>query len=197
MDFERLGAGALPSDTIALARALIGLVLVAESPEGRVVGRIVETEAYPLRDPASHAYIGQRSRNAAMFLEPHRAYVYLIYGTSYCFNVTSEPHGHGAAVLVRALEPLDGLALMERRRGTQRTGDLARGPGRLTQALGIDRRHDGCDLIGGSELWLARGAEPGVIGTSKRIGISKAASRRLRFYERGSPFVSGPKHLSP
>lgn len=195
--YERIAADVLPSETIALARALIGVVLVHDTPEGRTSGRVVETEAYPLRDPASHAYIGLRPRTAAMFLKPHHAYVYLIYGTSFCFNVSSESEGEGAAVLVRALEPLDGVSLMEQRRKTLVARDLCRGPGRLAQALAIDRRLDGRDLIVDSELWLAHGSGPGTIGTSTRIGLTKAAHRRLRFYERGSPFVSGPRALSP
>jgi len=133
-----------------------------------------------------------------MFLDPYHAYVYKIYGTSFCVNVTSETAGEGAAVLVRALEPLEGLALMEQRRGTTRVRDLARGPGRLCQALAIDLGLDGVSLVRDERLWLAApvGTVP-KIGTSKRIGITKAAERLLRFYERGNPFVSGPKALSP
>jgi DNA-3-methyladenine glycosylase len=197
LSFQRIKAGELPTATIELARALIGVVLVHHDADGLAAGRIVETEAYPLRDPASHAFIGRRPRNAAMFLKPHHAYVYLIYGTAYCFNVTSEEEGEGAAVLVRALEPLDGLALMERRRGTRVARDVCRGPGRLAQALGIDRALDGRDLMADPKLWLAHGDGAGAVGTSRRIGITKAADRRLRFYLRGNPFVSGPQKLSP
>lgn len=198
MELRRLKRSALPIDTEDLARALIGLVLVRESEAGRTAGRIVETEAYVIADPASHAFIGPRERNASMFLEPFRSYVYLIYGTSFCFNVTSEVRGEGAAVLVRALEPLDGLDLMHRRRKMEKLRDLCRGPGRLAQALEIDRSLDGDDLIAGRRLWLAAGARPaGPIGVSRRIGITRAANRRLRFYERGNPFVSGPRFLSP
>jgi len=134
-----------------------------------------------------------------MFLRPFHAYVYKIYGTSFCVNVTSEAHGEGAAVLVRALEPLEGLGIMEERRRTTRVRDLARGPGRLCQALGIDLAQDGIDLLSSPQLWLAYpGVSPALpIGTSTRIGITKAAERRLRFYEKGNPFVSGPKALSP
>ncbi len=133
-----------------------------------------------------------------MFLGPFHAYVYKIYGTSFCVNVTTEKAGDGAAVLVRALEPLEGLALMEQRRGTTRVLDLARGPGRLCQALNIDLSMDGADLLGGRSLWLAAGkANAPPVGSSARIGITKAAERPLRFYERGNPFVSGPRALSP
>jgi len=195
--FRRLRAAELPNGTIDLAKALIGCVLVRDDAAGRSAGRIVETEAYIIGDPASHAYRGKSRRNASMFLAAHRAYVYKIYGTSFCVNVTSEGEEQGAAVLVRALEPLTGLDLMERRRGTSRALDLCRGPGRLCQALAIDASLDGVDLLRGRELWLAAPAlDRRPIGSSRRIGITKAPRRRLRFFERGSPFVSGPKHLS-
>ena len=173
-------------------------MLVRDCPDGRTAGRIVETEAYVLDDPASHAYRGLSRRNASMFLAPFHAYVYKIYGTSFCVNVTSETQGEGAAVLIRALEPLEGLLFMEARRGTTRVRDLARGPGRLCQALAIDLELDGVNLLAGSQLWLA--ARPASVvrtGKSRRIGITKAAHRLLRFYEKGNPFVSGPKGLSP
>lgn len=133
-----------------------------------------------------------------MFLRPFHAYVYRIYGTSFCVNVTSETAGAGAAVLIRALEPLEGLALMEARRSTERMRDLARGPGRLCQALAIDLRDDGADLIAGKQLWLAapRERDAPAVGSSVRIGITKAAERQLRFFERDNPFVSGPRRLS-
>src|SRR5690348_7723269 len=106
-------------------------------------------------DPASHAFGGKSKRNASMFLAAHRAYVYKIYGTSFCVNVTSEGREEGAAVLIRALEPLEGVGLMEKRRKTTRPLDLCRGPGRLCQALAIDASLDGADLLRGRELWLA------------------------------------------
>ena len=196
--YRRLRDGDLPFATIDLARALIGCALVRDCPDGRTAGRIVETEAYVLDDPASHAYRGQSARNAAMFLAPFHAYVYKIYGTAFCVNVTSETTGLGAAVLIRALEPLEGLRLMEERRGTTRMRDLSRGPGRLCQALAIDLGQDGIDLLGDKTLWLAAGPTSAeALGSSPRIGITKAAERLLRFYERGNPFVSGPKALSP
>lgn len=182
--------------TAALAQALIGCVLVRDSAEGRTAGRIVETEAYVTDDPASHAFGGLRKRNASMFLPPFHAYVYKIYGTSFCFNVTSESAGVGAAVLVRALEPTTGVEIMESRRTAQRRLDLCRGPGRLCQALAIDATLDGAALTEGSGLWIAAG-QGGEVRTSRRIGITKAAERALRFYECGNPYVSGPRHLSP
>jgi DNA-3-methyladenine glycosylase len=133
-----------------------------------------------------------------MFLGPFHAYVYKIYGTSFCVNVTSETEGEGAAVLVRALEPLEGLGVMEARRGTTRMRDLARGPGRLCQALSIGMELDGIDLLADERLWLAAAPPSSVrVRKSRRIGITKAAERLLRFYEKGNPFVSGPKALSP
>jgi DNA-3-methyladenine glycosylase len=196
--FRRLDRRLLPIESRALAKALIGCVLVSDSPDGRAAGRIVETEAYLPGDPACHAFPGRTPRNAVLFGEPHRAYVYQIYGTSYCFNLSAEADGTGAGVLVRALEPLAGTPLMEARRGTTVLRDLCRGPGRLAQALGIDRRHDGLQLFRGGLLWLAAPTEPvRRIRASRRIGLTKAAARLLRYYEAGNPFVSGPRKLSP
>lgn len=196
--FRRITRRSLPVDTADLAHALIGHVLVRDAPEGRTAGRIVEVEAYVLGDPASHAFRGMTMRNAPMFLEAHRAYVYRIYGTSSCVNVTSEKNGCGAAVLIRALEPIEGLDLMERRRATARVRDLCRGPGRLCQALAIGMSLNGVDLVRGAELWIARPVSPAsVVGSSVRIGITRAMGRRLRFYEAQSAYLSGPKSLSP
>ena len=188
---------ALPSDTVALARFLIGKAVVRELPEGPVSGRIVETEAYLVGDAASHAYRGMTPRNRSMFLDYGHAYVYLAYGTSFMLNVASQGAGVGEAVLIRALEPLAGIAVMERHRGTTNLRDLARGPGRLAQALGIDRALDGADLCTHGPLWLGDdGHEPGEIGISTRIGITKDAERPLRFHLRGSRFVSGSRSLN-
>lgn len=188
----------LPTETQALARALIGWRLVRNSSQGTAGGRIVETEAYLLDDPASHAYRGVRPRNIAMFGPPFHAYVYRIYGQHWCVNVTSETHGHGAAVLIRALEPDEGIALMRARRGLDDQRLLCRGPGRLAAALGIDRSLDGGDLLRGPQLLLLQPDRVvGAVGRSRRIGISVAAHRLLRFYERGNPYISGPKGLSP
>lgn len=182
----------LPVDTAQLARFLIGKMLVRKLNDGVAVGRIVETEAYPIGDPAGHAYRGITPRNKALFLERGYAYVYLAYGSSFMLNVSSEKPGVGAGVLIRAIEPSDGLSIMEGNRGTEQVRDLARGPGRLCAALGIDRRLDGSDLCKKGPLWLGSdGREAGEIGQSKRIGVTRAAGRRLRFYVRGNPFVSG------
>ena len=197
-----LARSELPVDTAALARFLIGKRLTRELPEGVASGRIVETEAYVIGDAAGHAYIGMTPRNRSLFLEPGHAYVYLAYGVSWMLNVSSEAKGVGAGVLIRALEPLDGVALMQRNRGTERLRDLVRGPGRLAEALRIDRSLDGLDLCRLGPLWLGRDAhEPGeigetAIGKSVRIGITREARRVLRFYARGSPFVSGARALN-
>jgi DNA-3-methyladenine glycosylase len=184
----------LPADTIELAQRLVGKIVVREAGRDLLSGRIVETEAYPPGDPASHAYIGETRRNHALFLSPGHAYVYLAYGTSYMLNVSSEAQGVGAGVLIRALEPLDGIAMMQRNRGVESLRDLPRGPGRLAAAFDIDRRLDGVDLCNVGPLWLADdGHAAPDIGTSPRIGISRAAEAPLRFFDRGSPYLSGPK----
>jgi DNA-3-methyladenine glycosylase len=191
-----LSRSELPIDTASLARYLIGKVLVRELPEGVASGRIVETEAYVIDDAAGHAYRGMTRRNRSLFLERGHAYIYLAYGTSYMLNVSSEMVGIGAGVLIRALEPLEGIPIMRLNRGIERLRDLARGPGRLAAALAVDRRLDGLDLCREGPLWLGpAGHEPGKIGKSIRIGISRDANRLLRFYLRGSPFVSGPRSL--
>jgi len=187
----------LPVDTAQLARFLIGKLLVRVLPEGAAGGRIVETEAYDIGDPAGHAYRGMTPRNRALFLERGHAYVYLAYGTSFMLNVSSETAGVGAGVLIRAIEPTDGIALMKQNRGTERLRDLARGPGRLSAALVIDRRLDGIDLCQVGPLWLGSdGQASDEIGQSKRIGITRAADSPLRFYVRGNRFVSGPLALN-
>ncbi len=183
---------------MALARALIGYVLAHETPQGIAAGRIVETEAYPPGDPAAHHYGGRTHRNASLFLPAHHAYVYYIYGSSFCFNLSSEDCDVGGGVLVRALEPLSGVELMCARRGSAAVTDLCRGPGRLCRALAIDRRFDGIALFGDAPLWLASPDRTRrTVGTSRRIGVSRASTRLLRFYERGNRFVSGPRSLSP
>jgi DNA-3-methyladenine glycosylase len=194
MELRRLRRDELPVGCIALARSLIGCVVVRALDGDVACGRIVEVEAYPHGDPASHAYRGRTARNASMFAPPHRAYVYLIYGTAHCLNVTSDPEGRGAAVLVRALEPIGGIEAMRRRRTGAAPRDLCRGPGRLCAALAIDRTLDGIDLLDDDRLWLAAPQGPrGRIVRSPRIGITRAADRLLRFYEEGNPFVSGPR----
>lgn len=195
---DLLSRSALPAGTADLAQFLLGRIVVRELAEGLASGRIVETEAYLVGDAASHAYRGMTARNRSMFLKRGHAYVYLAYGTSFMLNVSGAAEGVGEAVLIRALQPLAGIGMMERHRGTALLRDLARGPGRLAQAMRIDRALDGADLCARGPLWLGEdGFAPGAIGASTRIGITKDADRPLRFYLRGSAFVSGLKTLSP
>ena len=184
--------------TIKLARALLGTVLVHDSPEGRTAGRIVETEAYLSKnDPACHASRGITKRNAAMFGPAGTSYVYLIYGMYHCFNVVSGAEGVGEAVLIRALEPLDGLDLMRRRRGVEKLIQLASGPGKLVQAMGITAKNNfGCLQTGtvrlcGPDEWEQLRIRPKEeITASPRIGISSAKDLKLRFYFENNHFVS-------
>jgi DNA-3-methyladenine glycosylase len=224
---RRLRRAELPVDTEALARFLIGKIVVRELPSGRLSGRIVETEAYPIGDPAAHHYIGPTPRNRSMFLSRGHAYVYFSYGNHFMLNVGAEVRGVGGGVLIRALEPLEGIPQMQAHRCTTKINDLTRGPGRLAAALKIDHTLDGVDLCAPGPLWLgtpasagqlrssraggavaaqpksvpsrarsaARGPVKIVIRQSVRIGITRAAHRLLRFYEKGNPFVSGPAWL--
>jgi DNA-3-methyladenine glycosylase len=194
---ERISRNAVPSDTVSLARFLLGKVLVRKLPGGIAAGRIVETEAYLQHDPACHAFRGITPRNRSLFLEPGYAYVYLCYGTSYLLNVSSEAAGIGAGVLLRALEPLYGAEHMQRNAKPSKLLDLARGPGKLTAALRVDLRHDGLDLFAAEQLWIGSDNNvPGPEGCSVRIGISKAADERLRFFIQGNRHVSGPRRLN-
>src|SRR5580704_14531658 len=190
---RRLSRASLPSDAAELARYLIGKTIVREIGRKRISGRIVETEAYPPGDSSGHAYCGRTARNQCLFLDRGFAYVYFIYGTSYMLNVSAEEPGVGAGVLLRAIEPLEGINRMKRLRKTEKLIDLARGPGRLAAALQIDERLDGVDLCANGPLWLGTAVrETAHIRTTVRIGITHEVDRRLRFFEVGSPFVSGP-----
>jgi DNA-3-methyladenine glycosylase len=187
----------LPHDTVALARFLLGKILVRELPEGQAIGRIVETEAYLEGDPACHAYRGMTRRNRSLFLEVGHAYVYVCYGVSLLLNVSSERHGTGCGVLLRALEPLAGIDLMRSARQDIRLRDLARGPGRLTSALRVGLGHDGIDLFAQGPLWIGGdGTTVDSIGESVRIGITKGAAARLRYFVAGSPYLSGGRRLN-
>jgi DNA-3-methyladenine glycosylase len=193
---RRLRRVELPANSVELARYLIGKVVVHDTDDGRLSGRIVETEAYPPGDSAGHAFRGETPRNRVLFLGRGHAYVYFTYGSSFMLNVTSETVGVGAGVLLRALEPLEGIDRMERSRGGASLLNLARGPGRLAEAMQIDFKQNGLDLCAAGPLWLATSRlETGAIGKSIRIGISRNVDRKFRFYERGSPYVSGPKRL--
>lgn len=202
ISYRHLRRAELPSKTLALARFLVGKVVVRELPEGRLSGRIVETEGYPPGDPAGHHFRGPTPRNRSLFLRYGHVYVYFNYGMHFMLNISSERAGVGGGVLIRAIEPLEGIEIMQRHRRNMRLHDLTRGPGRLAAALQIDRRLDGLDLFSRGPLWLAalagsRSAASADIqvATTVRIGITHAADKPFRFYERASPFVSGPKRL--
>jgi DNA-3-methyladenine glycosylase len=201
-DIRRLRRPELPSNTIELARFLIGKVVVHDLPAGRVSGRIVETEAYPPGDPAGHHFRGPTPRIRSMYLAPGHAYVFFNYGAHFMLNVSGEPAGTAGGILIRAVEPLEGIELMKKHRDCSDMLVLTRGPGRLAAAFQINRSHDGIDLCAENKLWLGvltgEGAQSDVetvIGETVRIGITRAADHVLRFYEAGSPFVSGPKRL--
>ncbi|MEW6637020.1 MAG: DNA-3-methyladenine glycosylase [Actinomycetota bacterium] len=177
-------------DPREVAVDLLGCVLVHDSPEGRASGVIVETEAYRSDDPACHAYRGPTMRNRNLFGPPGVAYVYLSYGMHYLINAVCEGEGTGSAVLIRALRPLEGVPLMVRRRG--REDGLCNGPGKLAQALGVDRALDGCCLICG-RLAVYPGEEPsGEIIATTRIGISRGTELPWRYLIEGEPDVSRP-----
>jgi DNA-3-methyladenine glycosylase len=186
--------------TLEVARDLIGKVLVHDTPAGAASGTIVEVEAYiGESDPACHAAPGPTARNAPLYGPPGIAYVYLNYGLHYLVNAVTELEGSPAAVLIRALEPLDGEALMRRRRarGTGRqleslaAADLCRGPGNLTRALGISLRQNTRDLTGGPLRIEDRGLQPRGVAWSRRIGINVGVESEWRVYATDSPAVSG------
>jgi len=170
-------------ETEAVARDLLGRVLEHRTREGVAAGRIVETEAYlGPHDPACHAVAGLTTRTKALHGPPGTAYVYFIYGMHWCFNAVTREEGHGSAVLVRAIEPLVGVPLMRRRRGAVRDRDLANGPGKVCQALGIDRARDGARLDAGP-LRIVGGSpvDEALVRVTPRIGITKAADWPLRY----------------
>lgn len=190
----RIHRTSLPVDTMQLAKYLVGKTLVHDTQAGRMSGRIVETEAYVVGDAAGHAYRGRTLRNNSLFLDRGHAYVYRAYGLHFLLNISSEVRGVGAGVLLRALEPLEGIQIMRLYRPHGPLIDLARGPGRLAQAMGIGLECDGLDLCAAGPLWLGESVQMvGKIAESARIGISREAHRLLRFYETGNPYVSGPK----
>ena len=191
---ECLRRADLPVGTMELAQYLIGKTLVHTLATARLSGVIVETEAYPPGDAAGHAFRGKTRGNQSLFLGPGYCYVYFTYGSSFMVNVTSEELGIGAGVLLRALEPLEGIEIMQRFRKVTRTRDIARGPGRLAQAMQIDKRYDGVDLCAGEALWLGTAARRiGPICSSPRIGLTREVDRMRRFFESGNPYVSGRK----
>ena len=182
----RAGKNFFNLPTIELAKALLGKYLVY----GDLCGKIVETEAYLYRDdPGCHAARGMTTRNAPMFGPAGRTYVYFIYGMYYCLNIVSGKTGEGEAVLIRALEPLQGIEVMEERRKTNKIENLCNGPGKLTQAFGITKEHNNLCLLSG-ELQIHSSREKPEVRTSKRIGLSAGKDLELRFFIAGNRFVS-------
>lgn len=177
--------------TQEVARDLLGKVLVHRTDEETLSGIVVETEAYlGKNDPGSHASTRRTQRNSVMFGMAGVAYVYFTYGMHHCFNAVAKPPGEAGAVLIRALEPLDGISVMRERRGRDDLRELTDGPAKLAQALGIDRRHNGTDLTGDALFFRPGDREVGGIEVSGRIGLSKGEDLPLRFYVADSEFVS-------
>ena len=183
-----------------VARGLLGRLLVRQLDGETLVARLVECEAYQEDDPASHSYRGLTGRTEVMFGPPGHLYVYFTYGMHFCMNVVTGREGEGSAALLRAAGPLSGIEVMRRNRGVKTPRLLCSGPARLTQALAIARSHNGLDLVGRGELFIARGrAVPAErVAVSPRVGITSALDRPWRFYEAGSAFVSrGPRRMAP
>ena len=182
----RLGQRFFNQPTIELAKALLGKYLVL----GDLRGKIVETEAYLYRnDPGCHASKGPTPRNAPMFGPAGRTYVYFIYGMYYCLNIVSGKKGEGEAVLIRALEPVQGIEVMKKRRKTDKIENLCSGPGKLTQAFGITKKHNDLSLLNG-ELQIHNNREKPEIKSSLRVGLSIGKDLELRFFIAGNRFVS-------
>ena len=183
--------------TMEVARDLLGRLLVRVYDGQRLSGRIVETEAYlGANDPASHAYRGPTDRNRVMFGPPGYAYVYFIYGMHHCLNIVTESDGVAGAVLIRAIEPVEGVEVMQRLRGGRPIAELTNGPAKLAQALGLDIFWNGTDLCTSDDLFLEEG-EPvpdESVMTAPRIGLSSGATKDApwRFVIKGNPFVSHP-----
>ncbi len=175
-------------DPLVVARELLGKVLVA----GSCAGRIVETEAYRSDDPASHSFRGETARNAVMFGDAGRLYVYFTYGMHYCANVVSGSRGEGSAVLIRAVEPLRGVELMQSRRtAARRMVDLTNGPAKVCQAFGIDLAANGVDLVASEQITVSDEVQSPVISvqSSARVGISRGRELPWRFFDTDSPYV--------
>jgi DNA-3-methyladenine glycosylase len=183
----RLGRDFYERSVHDVARDLVGCVV----RHGETAGRIVETESYHMDEPACHAYVGLTERTRPLFGPPGHAYVYFSYGIHSLLNAVAEPEGTGAAVLIRALEPVDGLDVMRRRRGLERVTDLCSGPAKLTQALEVGLSLNGSSLVDGPIAVLERESEPRVV-TGERIGITKAADLPWRFCDADSAHVSRP-----
>jgi DNA-3-methyladenine glycosylase len=184
-----------PASALDLAPRLLGALIARQTPQGLRLGRIVETEAYLEDDPAAHSFKGPTPRCRTMFGRAGLAYVYRIYGIHHCLNVVTGPEGRGEAVLIRALEPITGQSLMQAARGLSDADTsrplLANGPGKLCQALEIDRSLDGEDLLASDRLFIMKGEAPAErIVARPRVGITQAADLPWRFLLEGNPHVS-------
>ncbi|MBQ8974980.1 MAG: DNA-3-methyladenine glycosylase [Oscillospiraceae bacterium] len=183
-------------DTVTVAKELLGQVLVHETNEGVTKGVIVETEAYLGKlDDAAHSYKKSKKRVSVQYEGKGLAYVYMIYGIHYCMNLTSGDTPAPEAILIRALEPVEGLDIMARRRGTDRLKNLCSGPGKLAKAMDITLDNYGEDLTVPNGLYIERGSPPEKVLASKRIGVDYAVNcrdRLWRFTIAGNPFVSAP-----
>ncbi len=184
--------------TLTVARELLGQLLVRQLEDQLLIGRIVETEAYIGEgDPACHAARGKTPRNAVMYGPPGYAYIYFIYGMYFCLNVVTEAEGFPAAVLIRALEPVAGIPVMQQLRGQQKLTRLTSGPGKLCQALQLTREENGLDLCQPGELFIARG-EPvpnEQVVVDGRIGIKEGNEHPWRFFIKDNPHVSHPRRV--
>lgn len=180
-------------DTLEVAQKLLGKFLVRRTSIGDIVAKIVEVEAYRGNDdPASHAYKGETPRNRLMFGKPGFAYIYFIYGNHYCLNVTTEREGVPGAVLIRAVEIVEGLELARKNREATSLANLSNGPGKLTKALNISKIHNGVDLTNPDELFICA---PKIIEsfettTSRRVGVKAGVEKPWRFYIKNSKFIS-------
>jgi DNA-3-methyladenine glycosylase len=184
--------------TPTVARGLLGCILVRVVGGRKISGNIVEVEAYRgRRDPASHAYRGKTRRNTVMFGPPGHAYVYFTYGFHHILNFTTESEGTPGAVLIRAIEPVDGTEEMKKNRGVSDLRRLVSGPGNLTKALAIDRTLNGEDLTRSKRLYVEEGRPPPSVGISTRVGVVEGWSYKWRFFEEGNPFVSKGKPSAP
>lgn len=192
MRFRRVVRDFYERNAVEVARGLLGKLLVRRFGDGLLIGRIVETEAYRGRDdPASHARRGITERNKPMFMGGGYAYIYFTYGNHWLLNVTAEPPGRPGAVLIRAVEPIEGVEAMRRNRGVMELRLLTSGPGRLTEAFRIDGRLNGLDLTTSQELFIAEGGGAGFeVVAAPRVGVSGGKRRRWRFYVKGNPYVS-------
>ncbi len=198
MGLARLGRHFYERYSAAVARGLLGCRLVRVLDGKRLSGIIVETEAYTgLRDPASHAYRGRTARNEVMFGPAGHAYVYFTMGMHHCLNVTTEGEGTPAAVLIRAMEPVEGVKRMMKERTSYDVKRLAAGPGNLAKALGIDVRLNGEDMVLSRRLFVENVKRVGKVAVSSRVGISAGRSFKWRYFLAGNPFVSRGKPSVP